>query len=650
MAIKDWFKKKETIEEEYSPFIYVDEIDLAANQAKKISANFKGEIEQKIKTFPTDLGEEHPFDFSQCEGIYTKMGFVTGVIDKFIDFVVGPGFYIECDNERAKKIIDDFMRDVNMDTLLRAWIKEALVKGNGFLEIGGKKGEVPKGLKVLNANWMYVKRDKFGVVEEYNQYTGGFKRFDKTKAIPFNPYQIAHIPFNKVGDCAYGLGIVSPALVTIDHLLQQEKDLHMLMNRKANAPYDVTMGKVVSGKYIKPRKEDIISFGKKLETLHNKHEWVHDGLTEIKVLDFGNIGEKFEAVLNYDTDMLFFTFQVPEVLMGRGKIPEGLAKVQMDAFERRIQSIQAEVEKVIENDLFKRILLANGFDVHVEFQWGRPSSMEKNERLKRIWEMLKVPTISAPLVKLMEKDVVKLLDYDEKEYEMMSEEEEKKRELERPQPIVPGQQAEPPAPVPKEKPVPPVPTEIFENYLSRFNKIEEWLGFNYKKYLKSIKDVVKKDKFELLLAKTKIEEVAGKFTPTQVTALKGVLDEGFTKGQGIREMAHNIDTKVKPKDLLKMEAGKIVKDTAGVSVLQRSKEFRSISIARTEVTRLANEGAVAEYKKAGVERVVWVASWGPRTCDECAGLDGQVFPIDNYPTLPVHTNCRCAVVSVEEAR
>ena len=66
-----------------------------------------------------------------------------GINREYIDFIVGPGFYIECEDERAKKIIDDFLRDVNFDSLLRAWCKEALIKGNGFIEIGGaRSGEI----------------------------------------------------------------------------------------------------------------------------------------------------------------------------------------------------------------------------------------------------------------------------------------------------------------------------------------------------------------------------------------------------------------------------------------------------------------------------------------------------------------------------
>jgi hypothetical protein len=459
MGIKEWFGVKNTelpkIEEQQSCF-YINEADAAMTKVAN-GNGFVGEVEQKKVKFPAILGEEHPFDFKQCEGIYEKFGFITAAVDKITDFIVGPGFYIECEDEGAKTIIEQFMQDVNLDTILRAWIKESLIKGNGFLEIGGSIDEGVKGLKCLDATWVYVDRDKKGVVLKYNQYKGGFDVFAKDKIIPFEPFQIAHIALNKTGDNAYGCGIVYPSLKLINNLLQNESDLHMLMNRKANSPYDISIGKVIDGKYHKPSDASIKNLGKDLEWLHNKHEWVHDAMIDIKALDFGNIGDKFSTVLEHDLEMLFYSLQIPAVLMGKANIPEGLAGVQMDAFERRIQSIQAEVEKVIETQIFKRVLNANGLDVHVEFQWGRPSAQDKLDRMLRLTELMKIPTISQSFFKLMEADLVKMLDYDENEYETMSAEEEKRRELERSQPLVPGQNAKPPQFVPK---------EIFEGWVT----------------------------------------------------------------------------------------------------------------------------------------------------------------------------------------
>ena len=146
------------------PLDYKPSISFDNKFVNKLTEQFKGEVEQHNIKFPTELGEENPFNFKTLESLYEKFGFFTAIVDKYVDFVVGPGFYIECDDERAKTIIEDFMKDVNFDTILRAWTKEMLTKGNGFLEIGGSKKEGVKGLKVLDAEYMYVNRDKKGKI------------------------------------------------------------------------------------------------------------------------------------------------------------------------------------------------------------------------------------------------------------------------------------------------------------------------------------------------------------------------------------------------------------------------------------------------------------------------------------------------------
>lgn len=695
MAFKDFFKRKseQPKVEESSSLFYIseaDRVDMTKAKLVEGDSGFKGQVEQKKVKFPKELGEEHPFDFKDCGIINKEFGFVNAVVDKYVDLVVGPGFYIECVNEKAKTIIEQFMTDVNFDTILRSWTKSGLAKGNGFLELGGSQSESVMGIKPLNANWMYVDRDNKANILGYNQYTGGFDHFAKEKVIPFEPYQIAHLMINKCDeDDAYGTGIIYPSKKLIRNLLENLKDQHMLMSRKANSPYDISIGKVIEGKYHKPSDASIKNLGKDLEWLHNKHEWVHDAMIEIKALDFGNMGDKFKSALESDLEMLFYSFQLPPALIGKANVPEGLAGEQKEMLNRRVQSIQAEIEKIIEGQIFKRVLNANGLDVHVEFQWGRPSAQEKAERMLRITELMKVPAISQSFFKLMEADLVKMLDYDENEYETMTAEEEKRRELIRKQPLVPGQNQTPPQLPPKQQP--PVaskemlnefirkvgsewcvfshqtgknfgcyPSEdrakkrlaqihAFSSYdgeikedIENINDINEWLGFKYQDYIKQIISFVKTDEFINLKAVNDIEEKAGYFSETQIDTLKDVLNNGFTKGQSIRDIALNIDNKVNPGDLYEIttenELGNLI----------RKGDSRSIMIARTEITRVSNEGAVQQYRDNGVEQIRWVASAGNRTCDICNELNGQIFEINNHPEFPAHINCRCFTLPVRE--
>ena len=126
---------------------------------------------------------------------------------------------MKAESPRAQKIIDDFNRDVNMDTVLREWTRQGLLKGNSPMELGGKKDELVKGVKVLNMNDMYVRRDKKGKVLGYTQYKGNKSRVNITKTIKFEPFQIAFLKFNAMPQAAYGNGIIRPGLKTIDYFL-----------------------------------------------------------------------------------------------------------------------------------------------------------------------------------------------------------------------------------------------------------------------------------------------------------------------------------------------------------------------------------------------------------------------------------------------
>ncbi len=640
---------------DYKPYIFGKNEAVATLISNSAKTNFKGKTKNANIKFPVELGIEHPFNFEISEGLYRKYGLVTAAVDKYVDFIVGPGFFVtssEDNGDKAVEIIEQFMEDVDFEVKLRAWIREALMKGNGFLEMGGKEDEIPQGLKLLNANWMYVNRDDEGVVQNYNQFVGGFEKFKLNDVIDFETFQVAHLPLNVVGDDAYGTGIVAPAICFIDNLIQNQKDMHMIQSRKANSPLQVKMGGVVGGKYFKPNQTDIDRFGKDLEWLNNKHEWATDGLTEMKVIDFGNIGEKFNEVLNHDLEMIMFSFQIPEVLFGRA-VNLATAPVQMDGFERRIRSMQQEIEKVVEGKIFKRVLQANGFDIHVEFNWGKLSTLEKDNRMTKLTELINNSNTSGSIRKLAEKEIVILMEFDEEEFAALREEEERiedenrKLEEDRRQPIVPGQNARPPTP--NKQNVVHIHTEDCVHFVEEKNKdfsIKEWLGFNYGEYKDTIDKFLNEYDFSFLKATNSVDIAAGLFNEIEIERLRRIMKTGFKKGQSMNTMKRKIDKEINLKDLFKVEDGKIATRDNGQLFLLKGKEHRAIDIIRTEVTKVANEGAKIQFKEGGVTNIRWVSSFGARTCPQCEALNGEIFSIDDHPNIPLHRMCRCTLIPV----
>ena len=73
---------------------------------------------------------------------------------------------------------------------------------------------------------------------------------------------------------------------------------------------------------------------------------------------------------------------------------------------------------------------------------------------------------------------------------------------------------------------------------------------------------------------------------------------------------------------------------------------RAQVIARTEILRASNQGALAVYQQYGVKRVMWLAAADERTCPICGALHRKLFPIEQIPfgAPPAHPRCRCFIV------
>lgn len=74
-------------------------------------------------------------------------------------------------------------------------------------------------------------------------------------------------------------------------------------------------------------------------------------------------------------------------------------------------------------------------------------------------------------------------------------------------------------------------------------------------------------------------------------------------------------------------------------------EDRARMIARTEIIRCANEGALLHYEEENIEKVRWIATPsapGGRTCDRCLAMNGKELLLkDAKGKIPLHVYCRC---------
>jgi len=128
-------QKLETV---YTPTIYAKQSIVEKLKAEVIQP---GQRQMGMQFKHNEVA--HPFPFSTLQKLYASYGFVTGAVDKHVDFIVGSGFFVMSEDPRAEEVITQWLRDVCFDTILRAWLKTAIVTGNGFLEVGVNQEGIP---------------------------------------------------------------------------------------------------------------------------------------------------------------------------------------------------------------------------------------------------------------------------------------------------------------------------------------------------------------------------------------------------------------------------------------------------------------------------------------------------------------------------
>ena len=161
----------------------------------------------------------------------------------------------------------------------------------------------------------------------------------------------------------------------------------------------------------------------------------------------------------------------------------------------------------------------------------------------------------------------------------------------------------------------------------------------FKIFMNDILTVISIDKFSNLRAHNNRDISLGLLKKTEIETLRNIMNESFEKNWTIRQIQDKIKKDINLKDRLIMRDGKKILTVRAID--------RPRLIARTEASRLVNEGTLKNFKDAGSEKVEWLAVIDNRTDSECASLDGQIFNIkDASGMLPLHQNCRCTWLPV----
>ncbi len=541
----------------------------------------------------------HPYDFEAYESWYSQVPLLQAAVDKQVDFTVGSDYTVRCQDPSLQLVYKQFMHVHRFDGWLRAMIKNMRIYGSSFAEVKWFNGEVIV-LRAIDPKTMFIKQERTGKLLGYVQYIGNPKNPRERVKIDFAPDEIIHFAHNRLGSSPYGTSVYRSLLgdgkfSTLMQKLKMEEAMKVQVERKANAKLHIKVGNDLNPAL----QSDLNSFSSAVEAMTDKTDFVTSHWIDMAVVDFPLKAEQASQLLQYYDSQNIAALQTPDVLLGRGNIAEGLADVQLDAYQCMIKSIQNSVDPILEDDVFKKMAALNGANPdEVEFNWGRwPTGSDKEREQKGYADLLQLQSLHPSTRKEIENKLRANLGIAGD---------------------VPEDYEYPPiAYSPFGFPLSPATGQLAQSNLTAigFESFDDYEFFSdtpveLQEQFKIVNRVVQFLQgydFALLDEKSKVGQVR--------RLLIKAVREGWSMKKTINAMA------------------KVFPD-----------RMRAESIVKTELARAENEGALLAYTQSDVvEEVEWVTAGDERVDKHiCLDMDGKRFSLEDAKgLLPAHPFCRC---------
>lgn len=302
---------------------------------------------------------------------------------------VGMGFYTTVNEEYerakdAKRVVDKFNEDVNLDGLLNDMARVLIACGNDFwLKLKPEKltdlRRIPiNAIEKIERN--YVNDENLKIPYEVE----GFKLFHNYGGETLKPETVIHWRINCVGQSAFGIGVLQVLL----HTLTINSD-----KRPAYAWMKAKIEKIIPNifaKYAGPhvvvqlegQKEETI---KKLEAaIKNAPEegaWLFSGAKNVSVNPVTiDPRSRFEYYIDHIVNQFYLGCETPlPRLFSTPGFTEASANAALDLQNMLIKPIQRYIKRQVERDIFDVVLAQAGFDpaeAQVRLNWGSPSTPE----------------------------------------------------------------------------------------------------------------------------------------------------------------------------------------------------------------------------------------------------------------------------------
>jgi len=352
-------------------------------------------LKRLVETFvkPTRAGYAYPkspvfsetpkVPLSDILKLYEKDPTCKASIDLLAAATVGMGFYTTAKDEKAKRVVDSFNEEVNLDALLNDMARVLIATGNDFwLKI---TPENLKELKRLNIDAIDKIRYSFYSEEKLKipNKIEGYKLTQKYGGETLRPEALIHWKINCTSASEFGTGILQVLLQTLI-LNSNRRPSYAWMKAKIERImpkiFEKYAGPDVLALLERANNETIQKFEGVIKNRPEEGAWLfYSGKGDIKPVML-DPRARFEYYIDHIINQFYLGCETPlPRLFSTPGFTEASANAALNLQDMLTKPIQRYIKRQVERDIFDAVLNQSGFnsaEAKVRLNWGSPETPE----------------------------------------------------------------------------------------------------------------------------------------------------------------------------------------------------------------------------------------------------------------------------------
>jgi len=348
-------------------------------KAQLIEATVNPQTATKLTSLPF-TGVEYPEDFNEFQNYldaYYYVPYIARAVDVKQFMIWQMGYDLESESVRAKKSVEDLLKQIQADIVIREGTLYALIFGNMYWRISRSGDKIS--LTPLNPMKIGIRLDKNKEKVEAYVYQPRFGKKEEYK-----PKEILHLKFNAEPWALFGISTLRRVIPTVKAILFMEEKLPWIARRRADPLLSIGFWyEDEKGRKVPLSSEECERWKKQVLARTPGKDIFHDGCIHIEeVYKSSGIAARqaIEPLLSHFRENLIAGLGVPEPALGfGGTTTQATAEYQERILEAEVRAYQRALKRMHEQYIFS--LVEGGEKVRMVF---RPLKEEDKAQLSKV--------------------------------------------------------------------------------------------------------------------------------------------------------------------------------------------------------------------------------------------------------------------------